>query len=325
LKKFSVFVLAILAVSGYSQYKVYVLPAPTNFISTRISDGNIIGGSSSGGGACLWESPEFKFRVLTPPGFKSSSVYGIYQKQQVGSGVRSERKMALLWSGTAESAISLDRPDLYSYTEAGGTDGATQVGWGGVGEYMHAVLWRGTAESVVDLHPDGWLYSNAVGVWGDVQIGNAELAPVKWHGTPESMEFLDPDPKAGFATAIHRGEIVGYYYSTYINSAVLWKRGKAILLGPANFTSEAFDTNGEYQVGVGHRPDGDGADRPHALLWHGSRVSMIDLHQFLPSRFSISVAYGIDESGRIVGTAVDLNAGTEFPILWIPTSRPSIR
>jgi uncharacterized membrane protein len=76
---------------------------------------------------------------------------------------------ALLWSGTAASAVDLT-PVGFSATEALGVAGGQQVGEGvgpATGGENHALLWSGTAASVVDLHaflPPGFRSSQALGI-----------------------------------------------------------------------------------------------------------------------------------------------------------------
>src|SRR5581483_2348065 len=81
--------------------------------------------------------------------------------------------------------------------------------------------------------------------------------------------------------------------------------------------SIAFATNGEYQVGVAGT---------HAVVWHGTAASMVDLQQLVPSNYSKSEALGIDAQGDIVGWAFDLKgpAGAqEHPVAWLVVPEPS--
>jgi hypothetical protein len=95
--------------------------------------------------------------VLHPPGYTHSFAEGVGGDEQVGhafnalSGVYSR---ALLWRGTAASAVSL-HPSGYLTTAAHATNGILQVGSGttpATSPQSHALLWSGTAESVLDLH-----------------------------------------------------------------------------------------------------------------------------------------------------------------------------
>ena len=78
--------------------------------------------------------------------------------QQVGfGGFSNGYRHALLWSGTAASAIDLT-PIGYDISDAMAISGNQQVGYGwgpaaGPGNYEHALLWSGTAASAVDLPP----------------------------------------------------------------------------------------------------------------------------------------------------------------------------
>jgi hypothetical protein len=61
---------------------------------------------------------------------------------------------ALLWSGTALSAVDLSPPGI-PWSPATAVAGGRQVGWGAgpaTNYYPRALLWSGSAESVVNLH-----------------------------------------------------------------------------------------------------------------------------------------------------------------------------
>jgi hypothetical protein len=86
-----------------------------------------------------------------------SNAFGTNGIQQVGDGEgASFFAHALLWSGTADSAVDLNPTNLTYITDsiALGTSGTQQVGWGegsGTGGNSHALLWSDTAASAVDL------------------------------------------------------------------------------------------------------------------------------------------------------------------------------
>lgn len=88
-------------------------------------------------------------------------------------------------------------------------------------------------------------------------------------------------------------------------------------LNPHGFDeSYGYATNGEEQVGIG---DGSATrGEAHALLWHGTAASVVDLHAFLPSGFVHSSALAIDAAGDIVGSASHLTgpSGDSHAILW---------
>ena len=112
---------------------------------------------------------------------------------------------ALLWSGTAESAVDLHPAMLLTFfaSIANGIGGNQEVG---VGYYdllnqslSHALLWTGTGSSVIDLHPSmlgSFDISAANDTNGQFQVGyisNSETLrqdAVLWTGTASSAVDL---------------------------------------------------------------------------------------------------------------------------------------
>jgi hypothetical protein len=245
-------------------------------------------------------------------------VLGVGGGKQVGWALLSEGVgHALMWSGSAESALDLN-PIGYN-TSAQATDGITQVGSGGrigVRGEAHAVMWHGTRDSFVDLHPAGWDTSGAYGVWGDVQVGTLEgHVPCLWRGTRQSMRLLPlPLPLSeGTADGIHGDQIVGSTGGFAITWNVNTMRPTILGLG------FALATNGTYQVDVsvfGLGPAGPYTG-PRAVRWSGVPGTAFDLHHFLPPGFRESRALGIDENGVIVGWAT--GPFDILPVAWVPT------
>src|SRR5262249_8410819 len=119
-------------------------------------------------------------------------------------------------------------------------------------------------------------------------------------------------PSSGFcdsdATAISGKQAVGLGSTDCggTNHALLWPDVSAdaravIDLNPPGFLlSVATGTSGAMQVGFGYN-----GSHSHALVWFGSAQGAIDLHQYLPTCYLESYAYGISEDGtQIVGQAV---------------------
>ncbi|MCI0499903.1 MAG: PEP-CTERM sorting domain-containing protein [Planctomycetales bacterium] len=129
---------------------------------------------------------------------------------------------------------------------------------------------------------------------------------------------------SGFTRSIARGisgnQQVGYGYGSATGNkehALLWGGSAAscVDLNPGGFTySYAWGISGNQQVGAGN--GSATGNREHALLWSGSADSFIDLHQFLPTGFVGSYAYGIDSYGNIAGRAND-SLGVDHAIVWI--------
>jgi hypothetical protein len=191
----------------------------------------------------------------------------------------------------------------------------------------HALLWNGTAASVVDLHPAGFNFSGANGVWGGSQVG-AGRGPATgfsthallWNGTAASVVDLHP---AGFlgsvASDVWGTEQVGWGYDQgAYNHALLWHGTAASVvdLHPAGYgRSWAYAVSNGIQVGY--------ADSG-AIAWSGTAERAVNLHQFLPGlgqNFTSSIAYAIDSNGTIAGSAG--TAGRLYAVIWTPIPEPS--
>ncbi len=206
---------------------------------------------------------------------------------------------ALLWNGTAASAVDLN-PAGYTSSFAYGASGTTQVGYGygTTGNNNHALLWNGTAASAVDLNPAGYTYSLAYGASGTKQVGYGDSTAtgnndhaLLWSGTAASFVDLNP---AGYTSSAALGASgttqVGYGFGTATGNnthALLWNgtAASAVDLNPAGYTcSLAQAASGTMQVGYGGGT-ATGNNR-HALLWSGTAASFVDLNAFLPAGFN---------------------------------------
>jgi hypothetical protein len=138
-------------------------------------------------------------------GFTYSESRGTSGTQQAGDGGTGSIDHALLWSGTAASAVDLNPTNLsgFTYSEANGTNGTQQVGDGygsGTGDNHHALLWSGTAASAVDLNPTnltGFDISVALATNGAQQVGDGAGSAtggsshaLLWSGTADSAVDL---------------------------------------------------------------------------------------------------------------------------------------
>ena len=152
---------------------------------------------------------------------------------------RGTRIYALLWSGTAASAVDI-HPAGYISSEVEGLDSSQQVGVAlpndsSAGQ-LHAILWNGSAQSAIDLNPAGFTISAANGVANDTQVGygsgpatgnrgNALL----WNGSAGSVvdlqQFLPSNFIGSEATGIDsNGDIVGEGFDgiTSFPEAIVW-------------------------------------------------------------------------------------------------------
>jgi hypothetical protein len=213
--------------------------------------------------------------------FRAARKYG------AGTGTGGQNH-ALLWNGTANSAVDLN-PATFNVSNSIGTDGGNQVWFAagaGTANQAHAVLWSGTANSAIDLNPTnltGIKWSEAYAVGGDEQVGYG------------------------------RGSLTGGQ-----DHAMLWNgtANSAADLNPAAYTtSHGSGTNGMFQVDFGFTIDGS-----HALLWNGSADSVVDLQTVLPGGLTQSEADSIDFQGRIFGTAVGSDG--MHAVEWLPVPEP---
>ncbi len=214
---------------------------------------------------------------------------GSYGGQQVGFGERPVYTItfqyAYLWS--AGTAINL-HPTLlpFQYSKAMGVRGGQQVGYASTVPYPygetfayqsgHAILWAGTAASALDLHPAGYVGSQALatngsqqGGWASNTLPNSQHAAL-WSGT--AATFVDLNP-------------IGYN------------------------DSRITALTATQQVGDGWvGPMGAAGSVRHALVWSGTPDTVVDLNQFLPAGYLHAVATGVDAIGNIVGYAYNTPA-----------------
>ena len=262
----------------------------------------------------------------------ASATDGI-QQVGYGSGARAAFVHALLWRGTADSAVDLNPSSLgITYSIAHGVGHGWQVGlgYGVVTDFQfHAVVWAGTADSAVDLNPAGAVESLAVATDGAGQVGysrfvaNGPNHAMLWAGTAASAVDLHPTTLGNLthsiADGIGGGQQVGYGYNrtgTAIGHALLWTgtADSVVDLNPNGQTnSSASATNGVNQVGAGSGFGGD--SNSHALVWSGTADSVVDLHVLLPAGLFSSSADFIDAAGNVYGTARDGHANL-YAVEW---------
>ena len=147
---------------------------------------------------------------------------------------------------TTYVATSL-HPSFSLLSFAYGVSGESQVGWDIVGG--DALLWNGTAESAISLNPVG--YGNSIAY--DVLVANkleaGKLLQQLMHCCGAELQRV---------------------LSTSIRTDFVW--------------STAFGISDGRQVGYGGFLAGNSVS--HALLWHGTAESVVDLH---PPQFESSV------------------------------------
>jgi hypothetical protein len=289
--------------------------------------------------ALLWTGPGTPID-LNPSGFNQSFARGTDGSHQVGEARLGTVYHAMLWSGTAASAVDLQPLTGFSQSFAYGVHGSQQVGEGTGFGFSHALLWNGSAASAVDLNPAGFADPHAYGTDGTHQVGYGDGAgtghndnALLWNGTAASAINLNP---IGFIDSYGFGvsgaQQVGYGRTAATGDlhALLWSGSAAsgVDLNPAGVKdSFAFATNGAQQVGYGE--SNQGGTNSHALLWSGTAASAVNLQALLPASgtWQQSFAFSFDSSGDIFGVANGTYNGVSgnFAVEWGPVnSGPSV-
>jgi len=244
----------------------------------------------------------------------NSVAYGTSGSQQVGFGDSG----ALLWSGTASSAVNLDGSVAF------GNSGSQQVGFGQGFESgrRHALLWSGTASSVVDLNPSGFIWSEGFAISGNQQVGygytiatGLDPHALLWSGTASSAVDLTP---SGFTWTAAQGTSGTQQVGVGNGHALLWSgtASSAVDLNPSGFgVSYGQGISGNQQVGWGYGP-ATGNDY-HALLWSGTADSAVDLNPI-----GLEGSYGFAISGgQQVGAGWGPPTGNNtHALLWSGTA-----
>jgi hypothetical protein len=205
------------------------------------TDGTYIAGSSGSPiHAFLWNVGKLSSPVdLNPSGFSYSEAYSVRGNVQAGYAFSTATNSyhAVLWHGTAASAVDLT-PSTLSSAFATGSTGLGYVSEVGCGiptgmTVTHALLWHSTAASMIDLHPAAFTDSCARGARDNVQVGyghvSAVLHALLWKGSASSavdlQQYLPGTFTSSEAYAIDMtGTILGSAFSTTTNTehAVMW-------------------------------------------------------------------------------------------------------
>lgn len=298
-----------------------------NAYGSVAAGGQVIGygeSSATGGAdnAYLWSSAGVS--DLNPSGFSYSYPGATDGSNEVGDGIPNggEYNHALLWSGSAQSAVDLN-PANFTDSFAVAVSGNQQVGYG-FGPSINifqALLWTGTASSAVPLSPAD-VTGLAEGTDGTQQVGYENNQAYLWSGTEASGVDLGAG-LAGFNKSIALGlcptQEVGYgVTSAGINDhALLWSgtAGSVLDLNPSwLMDSQATATNGSVQVGYGELSQGF----YYAVAWQGTAQSAVDLNSMLPAGqiWSSAQAFSVDGAGDIFGVAS--TAGDSYAVEWSP-------
>ena len=264
------------ATAPYVGIDLFPITGPDGFISLEIGTayggnpvgGQVVGSINYGANAVVWSAPTGVPINLHPSGYIFSAAAGTDGVHQVGYAYDSsefQQQHAMLWSGTAASAIDLHPTNLgalrLTSSYANGVYGNQQVGAGQAPDHIHALLWNGSANSAVDLDPilfgptDN---SVAMATDGNQQVGfvnritpdGEQSHAILWNGTAESAVDLQP-------------------------VAATYSGGNGVTAG---------QQVGFAQFGVN--------TSIHAMLWTGTAASAVDLSPTNLSGFADSNAYG---------------------------------
>jgi hypothetical protein len=283
------------------------------------------------GTAVLWNSGGSA--VVLGKGYYGVTTAGTDGVHQFASGV--------VWSGSAASAIFLQKPDSAGpLVHVLGSGGGQFVGSAGLNP--HALLWNALDTAPIDLNPTdlGFDSSGANGANGTQQVGSGSFHisdypygrshALLWSGSADSAVDLHPTSIAGMtdssAVATDGLQQVGEAWVSATASqphALLWSGSadSAVDLNPAGFIDSYANglANGK-QVGWGD--SSATPNSPTALLWTGTAQSVANLHEFLSSEFTSSYASGIDTAGNIFGIAFKSSDQLYHSIEWVPASVP---
>lgn len=240
-----------------------------------------------------------------------------------------QRQFARLWNIQTGTFVDLNPP---GYLRAGirAIAGRTQLGWRSTSGNHRACFWRSTPESCVELHPKGFVYSDALGGDSNLQVGWGERADgryvgLAWRGTRESVVTMLPTGYASsFCLATENGRIVGHAGSYSAPSgAALWSSTNPddfiILPTVGRYPyggGEASDIRGEFIVGFASL-----AFYPyiaHAAVWRGPKHVFYDLHDSSWRQSQMTSTNGVQHVGIVTP---DLNSSATHAILWTGTNR----
>jgi autotransporter-associated beta strand protein len=214
----------------------------------------------------------------------------------------------------------------YSSSVAQGINGGriAMIGYNANGSST-AVVWTISSSSSAALSVGAGIGSaEALAIDGNIVAGQAYSNSASfYHAYSWSLSggtFLDMNP-AGYdqstANGTSNGAFAGSGITGGVSQALYWPTAQST---PTNLTpsiasdSTALAINNGAEVGSATIT---GSGYVHAMLWHGTAGSYVDLHTPLPSSLTDSTAAAISGT-QIVGTAYN-TGGTAHAILW-PTA-----
>ncbi len=295
----------------------------------------------TGNRAVLWNGISDNLVNLQPAGATYSLVSAMTETQQGGSVTfGAGAYQAALWSGTAESYVSLHPPTAGVGEESSvyAMAGNQQAGFSKFGGVPNAVIWSGDAASCVNLHPTIALPSTVDSSYvqattGTVQGGyiviktptenpNAPLYSrhaAKWSGSAASFVDLHPAGASdSYVYAAAGSVLAGHAVFSGDDHAAIWSGpGSGFTdLHPSEASSSRIQgASGSLQVGWIQV-----AGSWRAALWSGTVASLVDLHAFLPAGvYSHSIAQGVWTDGEatyVAGVVYRADTMAQEAYLW---------
>ncbi len=272
--------------------------------------------------------PEYTWQVYDMHSFGATSSEALGMSRAGAAGdiswhLQPEIAGASLWMGSEAMWLLLHDAENTIYLPAiRGADASKQCGRDTVDNLTYAALWFGTRGSVL-LHPgDPYSISEIRDVSGDMAVGNASIRGRRhaavWTTDPLPLMIdLHNGPQNANSTArATDGRWQGGYSSP---NAVLWKgtpESMVIMDPPAPYccggiSGMAIAEGADVGTQVGTMLTRDDFDeiRDHAILWHDTPESWIDMH---PSFHPRKNSYMWGTTGDIHCGQVNGHAGIWF-------------
>ncbi|MBS1722027.1 MAG: hypothetical protein JSS66_03350 [Armatimonadetes bacterium] len=257
---------------------------------------------------------------LHPLGSTESWAYETLSGTTVGYAVFGGSAHAMVWQGTS-GAYSDFHPAGYDQSGIAGYQGRQMAGW----TYMntpgiyHAAVWTSTGRHT-DVHPAAWANSQINATDGRFQAGSVSNSTYSiqhaalWQGAAASFVDLNPTWAAtSWANHVLKNVQVGASTVNGQTMATIWTgtRASGRSIHPTGaYTSEAFGVSKGITVGTFTA----GPSMPVRACVLDASFGFVDLHKFLPTNYTASVAYGIDPSGNILGYAGV--GGATHAVIW---------
>jgi|GEM_PF-1333294 len=315
-------------------YNVTYLTTPAGFKSPKLmainAFGVIAGTAQDNSGhtyAFVWERDGSVRELAMPAGYISCGIHdmnGLGQCAGYATDILSNGH-AIAWDkdGTPRDLGALD--GVYSVARSINAHGQI-AGWSGAEDgSVHAMIWD-MAGNVTDLgQAQGWGWSRAQGIndYGQVAgaFGDSTLSAFKLTGSSVKILGTRIDPGNSEAIALNSCGDAIVALSGLGKTPVLWKESgpNVPLDGLDSDIVFAWSINDADQV-VGWRQLPSGIPpfpANHAIVWDSiGRATDIN-----PAGMTSSIAYDINNNGRIVGTCS--NGVNNYAVVWTPVPEPS--